>query len=155
MSPWTGARGSPLSTAVFIALIVAVSAEHWLFRSRAGFSLRAVGENANAAALYGIRLKATTVGAFMLSGALAGLAATSYVLGDKGYYEDGFSGGIGFTGIAVALLARNRPLWVIVSALLFAALSQGSLAINTLLPKEATGIVFAVIMATVLLGDKR
>ena len=66
-----------------------------------------------------------------LSGALAGLVGANFVLGYKHYYEDGFSGGIGYMGIAVAVLGRATPLGVVVAALLFGTLSQGGLAVST------------------------
>src|SRR5436309_586965 len=71
-----------------------------------------------------------------ISGAIAGLGGTNFVLGYKHFFELGFSGGAGFLGIAVALLGRNHPLGVVIAALFFGALSYGGLVINQRVPKE-------------------
>ena len=54
-----------------------------------------------------------------LSGALAGLGGANFVLGYKHFFEQGFSGGVGFLGIAVALLGRNHPAGVLIAAFFF------------------------------------
>jgi simple sugar transport system permease protein len=77
----------------------------------------------------------------------------NFVQGYKHYYEDGFSGGIGFMGIAVALLARNHPLAVIPAALLFGTLSQGGLSINALVPKEIVDVLQAVVILAVVAAN--
>ena len=92
--------------------------------------------------------------AFVLAGGAAGLVGSNFVLGYKHYYEDGFSGGIGFLGIAVALLARNRPLMVIPAALLFAVLSQAGLLVNTVLPRELVDILTGAILLVFIAGDR-
>ena len=76
-----------------------------------------------------------------LSGALAGLGGTNFVLGYKHYFELGFSGGAGFIGIAVALLGRNHPLGVVVAALFFGALSYGGLVVNQRVPRELVEVL--------------
>ncbi|HEY2850874.1 MAG TPA: ABC transporter permease, partial [Gemmatimonadaceae bacterium] len=77
----------------------------------------------------------------------------NFVLGYKHYYEDGFTGGAGFLGIAVALVGRNNPVGVVIAALFFATLSQGGLAINAMVPKQVVevlqGIVIIAIAAAV------
>ncbi len=88
----------------------------------------------------------TRILALCLSGALAGLVGTNFVLGYKGFYESGFSGGVGFLGIAVALLGRNHPAGIVVAALFFAALSYGGLVINTDVPKELVEILQAIVI---------
>jgi simple sugar transport system permease protein len=81
-----------------------------------------------------------------LSGALAGLAGINFVLGYKHFFELGFSGGVGFLGIAVALLGRNHPLGVIVAAVFFGALSYGGLAISQRVPKELVEVLQAIVI---------
>ncbi len=140
--------GSPLSTAFVYALLIAIAAEFFLFRTRSGFALRSYGQNPRAAALYGVP-KAVPALAFIASGALAGLCALHYVSA-RGFHEDGFSGGVGFTGLAVALLAAERPIWVIPAAFVFALLSHAALAINSLVPKEIAEVLTAAIMIAAL-----
>ena len=81
--------------------------------------------------------------------ALAGLGGINFVLGYKGYYEDGFSGGAGFLGIAVALVGRNNPLGVVLAALFFATLSQGGLAINAMVPKQIVEVLQGIVIIAV------
>ena len=94
-----------------------------MLRTRGGFGLRAYGENPRAAALYGAPPN-LPIYAFLASGALCGLAALHYV-GSKGFHEDGFSGGVGFVGLAVALTASERPLLVVPAALRIVRLRPG------------------------------
>ena len=98
----------------------------FLFRTRIGYELRAVGP---AARRGGVRRRRAcprrAMRAMALSGALAGLGGINFVLGYKHYYEEGFAGGAGFLGIAVALVGRNHRLGVVLAALFFATLSQG------------------------------
>lgn len=142
--------GSAASMAFPLALAFAALAAWWLFRTAGGHAVRATGLNPEAARAVGIPPGRVQVRTMAIGGALAGLAGAGYVLGFKGYYEDGFMGGAGFMGIAVAVLARNHPLWVVPAALLFGTLSQGGLAINALVPKELVDILQAVIILAIV-----
>ena len=95
-----------------------------------------------------------SAGALILSGAIAGLAGSSFILGYKRYYEADFSPGAGFTGIAVALLARNRPLFIIPSALFFGLLSYGGLVVNGIVPRELLDVLQAVILLLFIVFDR-
>ena len=64
-----------------------------------------------------------------MSGCLSGLAGINFILGYKHYFEQGFASSAGFLGIAVALVAKNHPIGVIFSALMFALLSQAGLTV--------------------------
>lgn len=92
-----------------------------------GFGVRLVGANEHVARHAGLSPGRVGSQAIILSGALAGLAGSSLVLASQtpAMGED-FAGNFGFTGIAVALLARNSPIGVLPAALLFAALQQGA-----------------------------
>ena len=81
-----------------------------------------------------------------LSGALAGLGGVNFVLGYKHFFEQGFSGGAGFLGIAVALLGGTHPAGVAVAALFFGALSYGGLVINQRVPRELVDILQAMVI---------
>jgi simple sugar transport system permease protein len=144
--------GSQLSIAFVAALVIAAAAEWWMFRTRGGFALRAYGESPRAALLYGAP-PALPLYAFLASGALCGLAAAHYV-GSKGFHEDGFSGGAGFVGLAVALTAAERPLFVVPAALLFGFLAHAALAMNSLVPKEMADVLVAALMLFALRAAK-
>ena len=91
-----------------------------------GYENRAVGFNQWASETAGISVQWTTVKALCISGALAGLAGSIEVMGVHHRIFDQFSSGFGFTGIAVALLAKNHPLGIVPAALMFGALSAGA-----------------------------
>jgi simple sugar transport system permease protein len=96
-----------------------------------------------------VRVSAVWWKALTISGALAGIGGVNFVLGYKQYYEEGFAGGSGFLGIAVALVGRNHPVGVVIAALLFATLSQGGLAVNALVPKQMVEVLQAVVIIAV------
>ncbi len=143
-------RGSAANLTLFLGLAVALFVGWYLFRTRAGFELRAVGLQPDAAEYGGIKVGNTWLRALLLSGALAGLGGTNYVLGYKQYYEEGFGAGAGFLGIAVALVGRNHPLGVVIAAFLFATLSQGGLAVNAVVPKQMVDVLTAVVIIAVV-----
>jgi len=106
--------------------LVAAGLIHWLlFRSTMGFEFRAVGANSTAARYAGMSTSRAYILVMMLSGALAGLAGTGQVLGVLDRASPGFSAGIGFDGIAVALLGKSNPWGVVAAALLFGGLRAG------------------------------
>ena len=142
-------HGSAVNVSLFIAIAAAVIVGWMLFRTRAGYELRAVGLQPDAAEYGGVRVGVVWMKAFIISGALAGLGGINYVLGYKRYYEEGFAGGAGFLGIAVALVGRNHPLGVIIAAFLFATLSQGGLAIHALVPKQMVEVLQGVVILAV------
>jgi ABC-type uncharacterized transport system permease subunit len=147
---WISAfHGSAVNASLFIAIAGAAIVGWMLFRTRAGYDLRAVGLQADAAEYGGVRVGMVWTKAFIISGALAGLGGINYVLGYKRYYEEGFAGGAGFLGIAVALVGRNHPLGVIIAAFLFATLSQGGLAIHALVPKQMVEVLQGVVILAV------
>ena len=139
-------RGAPANLALVLGIVAAIAMTFWLFQTRRGYELRAVGLNAAAAEFGGISIAGTHLSAMAISGALAGLGATSFVLGYKHYFELGFSAGAGFLGIAVALLGRNHPAGVVIAALFFGALSYGGLVINQRVPKELVEMLQALVI---------
>jgi simple sugar transport system permease protein len=141
--------GSAFNLSFVLACAVAVTMAWVLFRTRVGFALDTVGASPQAAATAGVSVARTTVWAMALSGGLAGLGGVNFVCGYKHYYEDNFSGGVGFIGIAVAVLGRNHPIGILLTALIFGTLSQGALVINALVPKEIVDVMQAVIIFTV------
>jgi simple sugar transport system permease protein len=141
-------HGSAANWTIVLAVLAALAVAVVLFRTRAGYDLRAAGLQPDAAEAGGIQVPRVWIWAMALAGALAGLGGTNFVLGYKSYYEDGLAGGAGFMGIAVALVGRNHPLGVLLASLLFATLSQGGLAIHAAVPKQ----LVEVLQATVILA---
>ncbi len=147
-------RGSPLNGALILGILLAVVLHVILGRTVFGFSLRVLGEGATQARYAGLPVGQLIVRAMLLSGAVAGLAGSSFILGYKRYYEGDFSAGAGFTGIAVALLARNRPLLIIPSAVFFGVLSYGGLVVNSIVPRELLEVLQALILILFIVFDR-
>lgn len=110
---------------LFIMLAAVVLVWWLLFRSKLGFAFRISGENPDAARYAGIRAGLTIVLAMMIAGALAGLAGAAQVSGVLGRATPGFTAGIGFDAIAVALLGRSHPVGILLAGLLFGGLEAG------------------------------
>jgi simple sugar transport system permease protein len=124
---WLGVEwpASPLNLSLLIAIAAAVGVYLYLWRTRAGYHLRAVGSSPSAAEYAGIRSKRQIMIAMAISGALAGLVGMNEIAGVNGKLLLEFVSGAGFTGIAVALMGRNHPLGIVFASLLFGALFQG------------------------------
>lgn len=143
-------HGSPVNLSILIALLTCLLIQFYLSRTVQGYEIRATGLNIEAARFAGIHTSKVMIRTFFLSGAIAGLVGSNYVLGYKHYFELGFSEGIGFIGIAVALLARNNPIAIIFTAIFFGILEYGSLTINTIVPKELANILQAVVILSII-----
>ncbi len=150
---WLGlARANPLGPSLLIALLAALVVG-WLFsRGVEGYRLRAVGLNPIAARAGGISVGALTVRAMLISGALAGLVGVHEVLLYRHRFLDNFSSGLGFMGIAVALMGKNHPVGIVLAALLFAFLGTGALEIDifTDVPRELVVVMQALIILFVV-----
>jgi simple sugar transport system permease protein len=142
-------HGSAANATILLAIATAAALGWYLFRTRRGFELRAVGLQPAAAEYAGVSVGTVTWRALALSGAIAGIGGLNYVLGYKHYYEEGFATGAGFLGIAVALVGRSHPVGIVLAALLFATLSQGGLAVNALVPKQMVDVLQAVVILAV------
>lgn len=124
VAKWFG--DAPVSLAFPVAVLLALSLWIFLWRTPWGYAIRAAGENEQAARFSGIRVARARQLAMALAGGLAAFVALSEVLGNVGRFRLGFSPDFGFVGIAVALLARNHPIAILFTALLFGALHKGA-----------------------------
>ena len=117
-----------LHAGIAIAVAVAIVA-WWLMSNTAwGFRVRAVGASPTAAASAGrVNVSRVAFNAFVVSGALAGLAGGIEVSGVTYALYENLSPGYGYSAIAVAILAGLRPIWVLASALFFAIIETGAL----------------------------
>ena len=140
----------PLNVSFFLALLACALVYVFLWKTKWGYEIRATGANPSAAEYGGISTAKQIIVAMSVSGALAGMVAISDVLGYRYRYYDGFSVGYGFTGIAVALLGRNHPVGVLLSALLFGALIRGGLFVDIFTDKVSKDLVL-VLQAVVIL----
>lgn len=124
---WVGVEwpSSPLNLSVVLAGLAALAVYGFLWHTRAGYHLRAVGSSPEAALYAGIRPERQIVLAMAVSGALAGMVGMNEIAGVHGKLLLEFVAGAGFTGIAVALMGRNHPVGIVFASLLFGALFQG------------------------------
>ncbi len=115
-------------------MAVLVGVLFWLLlnRTRFGFDLRTAGASEPAAVASGVNVKKMIVVAMLLSGAVAGLIGMPTLFGDAHNYGSSFQTGIGFAGIAVALLGRNNPIGIAFGALIFAFLTEQGNLLNIL-----------------------
>ena len=134
----------PLNASFLVAIAACCLVYVFLFRTRWGFEIRAVGLNPSAARAAGISVARNLILAMGISGVLAGMVALNEVMGYRYRYYDGFSPGYGFLGIAVALLGRNHPFGVLCAAILFGALVQGGLTVDMLTERVSKDIVYIV-----------
>jgi len=131
-----------------VALLMAVAVSWLLFRTTKGFELRASGFSPTAARYAGMSAGGSMMLAMSLSGGLCGMAGGFLVIGTVGQLSLDISGGIGFNAIALALLAGLRPSGVVVSALLFGALTQGGkrMGIDTGIPFDLLLLIMALVI---------
>ncbi|HRI03301.1 MAG TPA: ABC transporter permease [Pyrinomonadaceae bacterium] len=125
----------PLNLSFILAILMCVLIYVFLWKTKWGYELRAVGQNASAAEYGGINPKKQIILAMTLSGALAGMVAIGEVMGTRHNYYDGFSAEWGFLGIAVALLGRNHPLGVFIAAIFFGVLLRGEIFVDAFTAK--------------------
>ena len=124
---WLGVDwpNTPLNLSLLLALLACLGVYLFIWHTRAGYRLRAVGSSPGAAEYAGIRARHQILIAMSVSGALAGMVGMNEIAGVSGKLLLEFVGGAGFTGIAVALMGRNHPLGIIFASVLFGALFQG------------------------------
>jgi len=124
---WIGVEwpASPLNLSLVLAGLASVGVYLFLWRTRGGYHLRAVGSSPGAAEYAGIRPQRQIMVAMAISGALAGMVGMNEIAGVHGKLLLEFVSGAGFTGIAVALMGRNHPVGIVLASILFGALFQG------------------------------
>lgn len=135
---------SPLNLSLLLALLACVGVWWFLWKSRAGYALRAVGSAPRAAHYAGIKPRLQVLIAMGLSGALAGMVAVNEISGVQGKLTLDFVAGAGFTGIAVSLMGRNHPVGIVLAALLFGVLYQGGVEVAFEIPGFSREMVVTV-----------
>ncbi len=116
---------SPLNLSFIFALVCCVFVWLFIWKSRWGYEIRAIGANPSAASYAGINYVKIVILTMLISGMLAGFFGINVLQGELHQIKLNFVEGFGFTGIAVALMGRNHPLGVLFASLLFGFLYQG------------------------------
>jgi flagellin-like protein len=114
----------PIWSLAPLAIVVGVAFWVLLNKTRFGFDLRATGASPSAAVASGVNVNKMIVVSMLISGGVAGLIWMPAFFGSAHSYGTSFQAGLGFTGIAVALVGRNQPVGIAVGALLFAFLGE-------------------------------
>jgi ABC-type uncharacterized transport system permease subunit len=138
-----------------IALVASLVVWSVLRLTPLGYEIIASGLNPRAARYGGVAVARRQMGAMLAGGGLAALAGLCVVLGVQHRLMDGLSGGVGFLGVVVALLARLDPLAVIPTAILYGGLQVGGAAMQreSGLPTSAVMILESLIVLLILAGD--
>ncbi|MEU7886130.1 ABC transporter permease [Microbispora bryophytorum] len=147
--------GTPVLVNGFIVVAVVLGVAYWvvLNRTRFGFELRATGKSESAAVASGVSVKKMIVVTMVMSGAVAGLIGMPELLGASYKYSNNFPAGLGFTGIAIALLGRNNPVGMAVGALLWSFLDNSSNQLQLLdISKEIVQIMQGVVVLSVIIA---
>ena len=146
--------GNEFPTSVFLAIALAALTAFVLSRTVPGFRLRMLGQNPRTAQRAGVSATTYGMGAMMISGGFAGLAgAVMLAGGDFGNYQlvPGFSTSIGWTGLLVALVAREKAVAAVIVAFVFAALRTGSgFLAATGVERKITDVVQALLVLALL-----
>lgn len=148
-------RATPANSAILLAIACAILLHVYLTKTRLGFEFRSVGHNISAARFSGIRVTWIMATALAVSGGLAAMVGVNEILGSKHRLIQGFSPQYGFTGIAVALLARNHPLGVVATGFLFGVLHNMSRELefsSSHISKELVLVIQSVLIASVAAG---
>ena len=147
--------GSSVKVYGLIVLAIAVGIGYHIFlgRTRLGFDLRATGLSEHAAVASGVNVKRMVLLAMLLSGAVAGLVGMPELLGASFSYALNFPAGLGFTGIAIALIGRNRAVGMAVAALFWGFLDSAGNALDiNRIPKEIVIILQGTIVLAVVIA---
>ncbi|MFE0044214.1 ABC transporter permease [Streptomyces albireticuli] len=139
----------------FVVIAALAGLVYWfvLNRSRFGFDLRTVGQSESAAQASGVNVKRMVVTSMLLSGAMAGLVGMPTLLGVSYNYGTDFPAGIGFTGIAIALLGRNHPIGMALGALFWSFLDRTGTQLEFEgYAQEMVGVIQGVIVLCVVIA---
>jgi ABC-type uncharacterized transport system permease subunit len=109
-----------------ILVVVLVLLALWWSRGRGAFLIGVYGQRPLLAARLGLTPSRAVVSTMLVSGAAAGLAGWMQLAGVDGRLQPGVSAGVGFAGIAVAVLGRGNPLGIVVAAIAYASLTTGA-----------------------------
>ncbi|WP_440072579.1 ABC transporter permease [Streptosporangium sp. OZ121] len=137
---------------IILSVVMGVLYHVVINRTRFGFDLRATGRSESAAVASGVNVKRMILVSMILSGAVAGLVGMPQLLGASYSYSLDFPTGLGFTGIAIALLGRNHPVGIAFGALLWAFLdtSAGILQIQKISPDIVTIMQGTIVLSVII-----
>ena len=142
-------QGSKWGVGFVIAIVTAAIVLVYLWRTKAGYEQRMAGQSRRFALFGGIPSDKAAIRAMIISGALAGLAGATEVLGVHRRIMSGFSTGLGFDGLTAAILGQTHPVGVVIVTILFAGLKLGAqlgLQTQVKIPRELGGTIIGFII---------
>jgi len=138
---------------IVVAILIGIGYAVLVNRTRFGFDLRAAGANPWAAVASGVSVKRMVMISMLISGGVAGLVGLPLLLGDLHRFSTDFPTGIGFTGIAIALLGRNHPVGIALGALLWSFLDRSAQILDLEgIPREIVTIMQGVSVLAVVVA---
>ena len=148
--------GSRWGVSLLIAIALIVFFYFYIYKTRWGYEMRMVGENRRFADYGGIKSGNVIIRSLVISGAIAGLAGCMEVLGNYHRIMTGFSSGLGFDGLSVAMLGMSNPIGVVIVSFLLAGIRQGAqlgLQLSLQIPRELGGVLIAMVIFFVAIGN--
>lgn len=139
---------STLHSGFILGLICIVAYYIWTKRTPYGFEAELVGLNNRFARAVGISIPSTIILVMVISGLIAGMGGAAHALGQVHKFTDGFSAGYGFTGMAIALLARNSAIGILFGAVLFGALASAGTTVQLFsdIPLDIVNVIEGAVM---------
>ena len=131
-----------------MALVLVVLFYVYLTRTKQGYEIAVTGDSIHTARYAGIPVNLVIIRTMFLSGALAGLAAVFQVAGSDYTITEGTAGGVGFTAITAAWMAKLNPFGMLAASLFIAILERGSNKIQTTfkIPSSASEVLTGMIL---------
>ncbi len=148
--------GSKWGVGFVLAVLVAIAVYFFLWRSTSGYEQRMAGQSPFFAKFGGIKNEKVAIRSMFISGAICGLAGAIEILGVNRRIMTGYSQGLGFDGLSVAILGQSHPLGVFIVSILFAGLRLGAqlgLQLSFSIPRELGGSVIALMILSVAAGN--
>lgn len=146
--------GTRINLALLIAMCLSMVLFLYLRKTAGGYEIRVIGQNAKAASYAGMSIGKRMMLVMVLSGGLAGLAGMAHIAGAGARLSPDIANGTGYTALIVARLAKNNPLVIVVVALLFGGLTQGSYSLQLAqVPWQVSEMLQGAILFCALAGE--
>lgn len=155
--PFIGPMLSGHNFLSYLAFVVVIAVWYFIFKTKMGLRIRAVGEDPDAAASVGINVKETKFIAMIISGVIASLGGLFMSMGYMPYFTNAMTAGRGFIGIAAQNLGRGNPIFTMIYTLVFGgAMAIGNTAQSFRLPSQFASMTpyLVTLIGLVVIGSR-